>query len=65
MNNDSFFTLNGLYFGYVINRILNSCKIITEFIALVEKHNIILAIGSHNIILFNSCSKFSIELTRI
>jgi hypothetical protein len=36
MKNDSYFTLNGLYFGYVINRILNSCKFITEFIALVE-----------------------------
>jgi hypothetical protein len=34
--NDSYFTLNGLYFGYVINRILNLCKFITEFIELVE-----------------------------
>jgi hypothetical protein len=36
MKNESFFTLNGLYFGYVINRILNSCKSIIEFIELVE-----------------------------
>jgi hypothetical protein len=36
MKNDSYFTLNGLDFGYAINRILNSCKFITEFIALVE-----------------------------
>jgi hypothetical protein len=34
--NDSYLTLNGLYFGYVINRIFNLCKFITEFIALVE-----------------------------
>jgi hypothetical protein len=61
MKNDSYFTLNGFYFWYVINRILNSCKFITEFIALVEQNNIMLARGSHNIILFNSC----IELTLI
>jgi hypothetical protein len=65
MKNDSYFTLNSFNFGYVINRILNSCKFKTEFIALVEYNNIMLAIGSHNIILFNSCNKFSIELTLI
>jgi hypothetical protein len=65
MKYDSYFTLNGLYFRYVINRILNSCKFHTEFIALVEENNIMLARGSHNIILFNSCNKFSMELTLI
>jgi hypothetical protein len=65
MEDDSYFILNSLYLGYVINRILNSSKFITEFIALVELNNIMPARGSHNIILFNPCNKFSIELTPI
>jgi hypothetical protein len=61
----TFFTLNDLYFGYVIKRILLTCNFITEFIELVDSNNIMLARGSHNIIVFNSCNKFSIELTLI
>jgi hypothetical protein len=51
--------------GYVINRILDAFKFIAEFIEHVEWNNM-LARGSHNnIILFNSCNKFNIELIHI
>jgi hypothetical protein len=49
----------------VINRLLNLCKFNTEFIELVELNKIMIARGSHDIILFNLLNKFSIELTVI
>jgi hypothetical protein len=48
------FTLNILYYEYMINNILYSYRFITECIELVENNNIMLDRGSFNIILFNS-----------